>query len=73
MDDNLMDRILNMYKSPEPFSIIMPAPSNRRQMKEDRSMLDEELQSRHADTMESEMEYVKEYIQKDEEEYIKVI
>lgn len=70
MDDDLVKRILNMYKSPEPFAIVMPAPRNRRQVKEDRSVLDEELCSGH---VKSETEYVKEYVQKDEEEYIKVI
>lgn len=73
MDDNLVDRILNMYQSPEPFSIVMPAPSNRRQVKENSSILDKELHSCHVETMESEIEYVKQYVQKDEEEYIEVI
>ncbi|XP_024881592.1 probable ATP-dependent RNA helicase spindle-E [Temnothorax curvispinosus] len=72
MDDSLVNRILNMYKSPESFSIDMPAPTIRK-VKKNSFMFDEEL-GPHAGkkTRESETNYVKEYVQKDEEEYIKL-
>jgi hypothetical protein len=70
--DHLVDSILNMYKTPEPLRIVMPAPSTRRYTNQGvSSMLDKELDSAHS--VESETGYVKEYVQKDEEEYIKVI
>lgn len=73
MEDSLVDRILNMYKSPETFSIVMTAPGCRRPRKEDRSTLDEELDSHDKCNIESETDYVKNYVQKDDEDYIKVI
>lgn len=75
MDDKLMEQILNMYKSTKPFNIVIPTPSSRRRVREDRSVLDEGPHPCHSDkrTMESEKEYVKEYVQKDNEEYLKVI
>lgn len=73
MDDSLVNRILNMYKSPEPLNIVMPAPTNRRR-KEDRYTLDDEPDLCSGTySKESETDYIKEYVQKDEDEYFKVI
>jgi len=72
MDNDLVDCILNMYKTPEPFKIVMPVPTIRKHVRKDSSMLDEQLDiGKHS--KESETEYVKEYVQKEKEEYIKVI
>lgn len=72
MDSDLVDRILNMYKSPERIRIVMPAPSSRKKMSDDRSRLDEESDCASKCT-ESETDYVKDYVRKEEEEYIKVM
>lgn len=70
--DNLVDSILNMYKTPEPLRIVMPAPSSRRYTNQGgSSRLDKELDS--CATVESETAYIEEYVRKDEEDYIKVM
>jgi len=72
MDNDLVDTILNMYKTPEPFKIVMPVPTIRKHVKKDSSMLDKQLDvDKHS--KESETEYAKEYVRKEEEEYIRVI
>lgn len=69
MDESLVNRILNMHKSLEPFTVVMPTPTSRKR-KEDRCTLDDE-DSKY--NIESETDYINEYVQKDEEEYFKVI
>jgi len=73
MDDELVDTILNMYKTPEPFKIVMPVPTIRKHVKKDSSMLDKQLDFDKPSSKESETEYAKEYVRKEEEEYIRVI
>lgn len=72
MDNILVDHILNMYNSPERVRLVMPTPSSRKQVRDSRSGLDEELNGASKCT-ESETGYVKDYVQQEEEEYIKVV
>ncbi|KAL6256192.1 hypothetical protein P5V15_012308 [Pogonomyrmex californicus] len=68
MNDELVDHILNMSKSLEPFKIVMPGPSIRKPIKQ--CPLDEEMNDNH--NVESEMDYIKKYVKKEEEDYIKL-
>ncbi|XP_012523502.1 probable ATP-dependent RNA helicase spindle-E [Monomorium pharaonis] len=72
MDNDLVDSILNMYKTAEPFKVVMSAPSTRQYTKQDISSMYKELDSNNANRMALEKDYAKEYIQKEEEEYIKL-
>lgn len=72
MSDDLVNDILNMYKSTNPFKIVMPCPSSRKVVWNDRVLHHIESDDVNND-MESEMDYVKEYRQKDDQEYLQVI
>lgn len=71
MSDNLVDSILNMYKSTTPFKIVMPCPTSRKEVRNDKDLFHAE--SRAKNSIESETGYVKEYRQKSDEEYLRVI
>ncbi|XP_011867555.1 PREDICTED: putative ATP-dependent RNA helicase TDRD9 [Vollenhovia emeryi] len=70
MDPSLVDRILNMHKSCEPFSIPVPPPTVRK--RESSVELYEDSRPQADECIESETDYIKEYIRKDDEEYIKI-
>lgn len=74
MNDDLVDDILNIYKTTNPVKIVMPCPSSRKVVQDNRGF-HVEYNSHHAnkDSTESERGYVKEYQQKDDQEYLKVI
>lgn len=73
MNKNLVDRILNAYKSTEPLKIDLPVPSIKQYVNKD--ILDKEFNSPSTSqcSKESETEYVKKYVHEDEQEYIQVI
>ena len=69
-----MDRILNVYKSTEPLKINLPVPSIKQRIHKD-MIFDKEpyFPSTSQCSKESETEYVKKYVHKEEQEYIQVI
>ncbi|KMQ93554.1 atp-dependent rna helicase tdrd9 [Lasius niger] len=73
MNDDLVDDILNIYKTTNPVKIVMPCPSSRKVAQDNRGF-HVEYNSHHAnkDSTESERDYVKEYQQKDDQEYLKL-
>lgn len=72
MNDDLINDILNMYKSTNPLKIVMPCPS-RKMVQNDRALHHIESHDVNKDSLELEMDYVKEYRQKDDQEYLQVI
>lgn len=70
MSGDLVDSILNMYKSTTPFNIVMPC-SSRKKIKNDEALPYAESCIKENST-ESETDYVKEYRQKSDEEYLQV-
>lgn len=73
MNDDLVNDILNMYKTTNPFQIVMPCPSSRKVVRNDRALHHIESHDVNKDSLESEMDYVKEYKEKDDQEYLQVI
>ncbi|GAB1862348.1 Putative ATP-dependent RNA helicase TDRD9 [Camponotus japonicus] len=71
MSGNLVDNILNMYKSTTPFKIVMPCPTSRKEVRDDKVLFHAESHSKENST-ESETDYVKEYRQKSDEEYLRL-
>jgi len=72
MSGNLVDNILNMYKSTTPFKIVMSCPTSRKEVRDDKVLFHAESYSKENST-ESETDYIKEYRQKSDEEYLRVI
>ncbi|KYN01299.1 PREDICTED: putative ATP-dependent RNA helicase TDRD9 [Cyphomyrmex costatus] len=72
MNPNLVDRILNMCKSTEPLKINLPVPSIKQHVNKD--VLYQEFDSHDTGqcSKESETEYVKEYIHKEEQNYLQM-
>lgn len=71
MNDELIDEILNMYKTGKPLKIEMPCPSSRKRIPDDRASVHVDSQCINKDT--SETDYVKIYKEQDDQEYLKVI
>ncbi|XP_011696838.1 PREDICTED: putative ATP-dependent RNA helicase TDRD9 [Wasmannia auropunctata] len=67
MNNDLVDSILNMYNTPEALNIAMPVPSSRKPVK--RSVFEKTAKK---PSIESETAYVKEYVKKDQEDYLRL-
>lgn len=70
MSGDLVDSILNMYKSTTPFNIVMPCPTSRKIVRNAKALLPESCTKENS--TESETDYVKEYRQKSDQEYLQV-
>ncbi|XP_050464010.1 probable ATP-dependent RNA helicase spindle-E isoform X2 [Cataglyphis hispanica] len=70
MNDDLINDILNMYKSTNPLRIVMPSSSSRKMVQNDRALHHIESHDVNKDSLKLEMDYVKEYRQKDDQEYL---
>jgi len=68
-----VDRILNVYKSTEPLKIDLPVPSIKQRIHKDIFDKEPYFPSTSQCSKESETEYIKKYVQKEEQEYIQVI
>ncbi|XP_012057161.1 PREDICTED: probable ATP-dependent RNA helicase spindle-E [Atta cephalotes] len=72
MNKNLVDRILNVYKSTEPLKIDLPVPSIKQRIHKDIFDKEPYFPSTSQCSKESETEYIKKYVQKEEQEYIQM-
>lgn len=72
MSGDLVDNILNMYKSTTPFKIVMPYPTRRKEVRDDKVSPRAESHAKENIT-ESETDYIKKYRQKSDQEYLQVI